>query len=230
MTARPLSTVLARLIGLCIAPIALIAAWLAWRDLRAQDANQLHSATQLARSVSTGLDQLMAERIRSLDMLARSRRVDDPRRWPELYEDARSFRASFDSHVIFADGQGRALFHTRLPYGSELPRLPSSTGRDAARLAVDSGRPQVGDLVVGPVLGPPVVALVAGRQTRPRNCREPAPGPAGTTGTRRRRIRADVGTGRPRAVPAPPGPQPLTQPPASGNTWPTKQAAASLHR
>ena len=82
MTTRPLSTVLARLIGLCIAPIALIAAWLAWRDLRAQDANQLHSATQLARSVSTGLDQLMAERIRSLDMLARSRRVDDPRRWP----------------------------------------------------------------------------------------------------------------------------------------------------
>ena len=38
VTTRPLSAVLGQLILLCMAPMVLIAVWLAWQDLRKQDA------------------------------------------------------------------------------------------------------------------------------------------------------------------------------------------------
>ena len=159
MISRLLSAVLARLIGLCIVPMVLIALWLAWRDLRAQEAQHLREAQQFARNATSGIDHLLEERIKALSMLASSPLADDQSRWPELYGEARNFLANFQSHVIFADEHRRSMFSTRAPYGATLPRVASPRGRSASRLALQSGRAQVGDLVIGPTIGRPVVAI-----------------------------------------------------------------------
>ncbi len=140
-------------------PMVLIAIWLAWHDLRAQEAARHREAENLARSIASGLDQFLDERLRALKMLAASPLVDDERQWPVLHEEARRFAASFDSHVAFADGQRQMLFTTREPYGAALPLLPPSSRLAATPLALESGMPQVGDLVVESVAQNPIVAI-----------------------------------------------------------------------
>jgi two-component system sensor histidine kinase/response regulator len=56
--------------------------------------------------------------------------------------------------------QRQMLFNTRLPFGASLPKLPLSKGRNAAPLALETGQPQVGDLVFGPVANLPLIAIV----------------------------------------------------------------------
>jgi PAS domain S-box-containing protein len=144
-----------------MAPLVLIAIGLAWHNLREQGEWQLRQADSLARSVSTAMDHLVAERLRALDMLASSSLADDSANWQQLYDHALNFVSSFDSHVVFADVQSRMLFNTRQPFGSPLPSLPSSNGRSAVPNALQTGRPQVGDIVIGPVANVPLVALAA---------------------------------------------------------------------
>ena len=144
-----------------MAPMVLIAVGLAWHNLREQDEQQMRQADNLARSVATGMDHLVDERLKALNMLASSRLVDDRRHWPELYEQAQNFVASYDSQVILADNQRRMVFDTLQPYGTVLPMLPTPQGRSAAALALETGKPQVGDVVMGPVAGVPVLGLIA---------------------------------------------------------------------
>lgn len=160
MTLRPLSTVLIRLIWLCMAPLLLLAVWLEWSHLEELEAKHLREADHHARNFATTIDRLLDVRLRALNMLAVSPLADDPRRWPELYREAQGFHESFGTHVIFADEQHQMLFNTRQPYGTSLPHLPLSKGRSAARLALETGKPQVGDIVQGPVANIPLMALV----------------------------------------------------------------------
>ncbi|MGE0388182.1 MAG: PAS domain S-box protein [Gammaproteobacteria bacterium] len=160
MKPRPLSAVLSRLIWLCIAPVLLLAVLLAWGHLREQQARRMREAENLARDFATTVDRYLDARIRALNVLAVSPLADDQRRWPDLYREAQGFRDSFGAHVIFADDQRRMLFNTRQPFGTALPHLPLSRGRSAAPLALATGKPQVGDLVEGPVAQVPLVAIV----------------------------------------------------------------------
>ena len=159
MRRRPLSAVLARLIWLCIAPLLLLAAWLAWSHLGELKSQELRKAGTIARNYVTVTDRYLDARLKALNVLALSPLADDPRRWPELYREAQGFQQSFGTHVIFADDQGQMLFNTRQPYGAPLPPLPTSKGRSAAPLALQTGKPQVGDIVVGPVTHVPSVGI-----------------------------------------------------------------------
>ncbi|MDX9707432.1 MAG: PAS domain S-box protein [Azospira sp.] len=159
MTMRPLSAFLTRLIWLCMAPLLLLAVWLAWDNLHEQEARHLNEGADEAQNFAITIDQHLRARINALHMLAVSPLADDPRRWPELYVEAQGFRESFDLHVIFADSDRQMLFNTRQPYGAKLPRLPDSKGKTAAPLALETGQPQVGDIVFGPVAKIPLVAI-----------------------------------------------------------------------
>ncbi len=160
MTPRPLSSYLTRLIWLCMAPLLLLAGWLAWNDRQGSEQQHQREGANLARNVATAVDQFLGERRNALHMLAASPLADDRRRWPELYAEAVGFRAGFGSQVIFADTGRQMLFNTRVPFGQPLPLLPLSKGRSAAPLALATGQPQVGDIVIGPVAGKPLVAVV----------------------------------------------------------------------
>ena len=160
MTPRPLASFLARLIWLCMAPLLLLALWLGWDSLEEQEARHRREGANLAHNYATAVDQFLLARINALNMLAISPLADDPHLWPELYAEALGFHASFDTHVIFADTGRQMLFNTRTPFGTALPRLPLSKGRSAAPLALETGQPQVGDIVMGPVANVPLVAIV----------------------------------------------------------------------
>lgn len=168
---RPLSAVLARLIWLCMAPMVLLAVWLSWRHLDDLDEQQQREARNLARNFMLANDRYLDARLKALNILAISPLADDPQGWPVLYRGAQGFLESFGSHVIYADEQRQMLFNTREPYGAALPRLPLSKGRSAAPLALETGKPQVGDLILGPVANRPLVAIAVpvlrpGRPTR----------------------------------------------------------------
>jgi PAS domain S-box-containing protein len=160
MTPRSLSAFVSRLIWLCMTPLLLLALWLAWDNLQGSERQHLREGSNLARNYALAVDQFLAERLNALHILAASPLADDPRRWRDLYAEAEGFRAGFGSQVIFADTDRRMLFNTRVPFDAPLPLLPLSKGRSAAPLALATGRAQVGDIVIGPVAGKPLVAVV----------------------------------------------------------------------
>lgn len=160
MKRRSLSSVLARLIWLCMVPLVLLAAWLSWSHLQDREVRHLQEADNLARNFATTMDHSLDAKLRALNILALSPLADDPHLWPALYREAQGFRASFDTHVIFADEQRQMLFNTRLPYGAALPHLPIPRGRSAVPIALKTGKPQIGDIVQGPGANLPLVLIV----------------------------------------------------------------------
>lgn len=161
MNPRPLAAVLARLAWLSLLPLLLMAGGVAVFHV-----SSTHEATRASAERRLGLyaaqvDNFLEMRIVALELLARSPLADDPKRWPDLYAEAQIFQASFGSHVIFADAGRHMLFNTRVPFGTVLPRLPEARkGRSAAPIALATGKPAVGDIVQGPVINQPLVAVV----------------------------------------------------------------------
>ena len=156
-----LKTYLTRLLWLCVLPLFVLAAWLAYDSVRTLRARQTQEAAQLARGTATSVDQYLRSRTQALNMLAISPLMDQPAQWPLLYQQAQSFHASFDGHVILADmgSPMPMLFNTRSPYGATLPPLPVPKGHAAAPAAVQTRQPAVGDSFVGPVARTPLVAM-----------------------------------------------------------------------
>src|SRR5574343_955662 len=142
-----------------MAPLLLLSAWLAYEQVQEQGARHLREAEDLARNVATTVDGRLRWYINALSSLASSPSVTDSKHWPELYDEALRFQKSFGAHVILADVQRQMLFNTRLPFGSPLPQLPNAQGKSATRTALETGKPQVGDLVRGPVLNRALLAI-----------------------------------------------------------------------
>ena len=57
---RPFATVLQRLIWLCVAPLLLLALWLAWADLRQQEEAHLREAATLAGNLAAFMSATLA--------------------------------------------------------------------------------------------------------------------------------------------------------------------------
>ena len=156
----PLRTFLSRLIWLCVLPLLLLAAYLAFHHVRSLQAQCDRQAQDLGSNVATAIDRHLSARIAALQMLAASPLLDDPGRWHELYQEALGYRQSFGSHVLLADTAMQMRFNTRVPYGDALPKLPTPKGHAAAPEVLATGRPAVGDLVLGTVAKEPLVAVV----------------------------------------------------------------------
>lgn len=157
----PLHTFLVRLIWLCLLPLLLVSSWLAYDSASTQGKQQQAEGMRIAQNLVASVDQRLQAHIAALNMLAASPLLDDPTQWPVLYREARGFQQSLDSHVILASiGEPiRMLFNTRAPFGAPLPNLPQPRGRGAAQSALDTLRPAVGDVVLGPLSNTPLVAV-----------------------------------------------------------------------
>ena len=158
-TAISLHRFLARLIWICVSPLVVLAAYLAFDRVQSAHAEIDLEATNLARNFATALDQNLTARIRALQMLTASPLADDASRWKDLYIEARGYYEGFGSHVIFADLNMRMLFNTRVPFGTPLSVLPRPKGRAAAPTALETGKPAIGDLFWGTLANEPLVAI-----------------------------------------------------------------------
>lgn len=154
-----LQSYLARLIWMCVLPLVVLAGHLAAAHVRrVQDERNLQGES-ISRNLVNTVEHALGARIGALQMLAASPLADDPAQRRSLYREAQSFQQDFGSHVVFADTQMRMLFNTRAPLGDALPALPRPAGRSAVQVALETGRPAIGDVFQGPVAGVPLVAI-----------------------------------------------------------------------
>ena len=156
-----LKQILLRLAAVSLLPLLLFAAWLSYDSVRTMQAETDREAANLARNFATAIDQHLQARIAALTMLAQFHQVDSGTSQEALYRLAQQFQLNFGSHVILADAAEprQMLFNTRRPFGTPLPPLPVSKGFSAVPAVVASGRPAVGDVVFGPVVREPLVAI-----------------------------------------------------------------------
>lgn len=160
-----LATWLVALITACVLPLIAMAVWLAYDGVAARKAESERDAAAKARNFAIAIDQHLQARLAGLQMLADSPSLDEPPCWAEFYRAAQAFQASFGSHVIVAGpgspagGPMRMLLNTRVALGGPLPPLPKPQGRAAVPIALQTGRPAVGDLFPGPIAQEPLVAL-----------------------------------------------------------------------
>jgi PAS domain S-box-containing protein len=150
---------LTRLVALCIAPLLLLALWLAWAHVEDVQREQRQAAARLARTLAGNVEHALRARLAGLQMLARSPLVDAPSRWAELHREAQGYQAVFDSHVILVDAERRLRLHTGVPWGEALPALVRPDGRSAVEQAFETRQAAVGDLFDGPLARQPLVAL-----------------------------------------------------------------------
>ncbi|MDD5390139.1 MAG: PAS domain S-box protein [Gallionellaceae bacterium] len=161
-----LQTFLTRLIWLCVLPLLLLTAWLAYDSVLDTQARRDVEAANLANNFALAMDQRLNARIGALRMLAASPLLDDAARHRDLYMFALGMRPNFGGHVILVDSEMHMLFNTRVPFGTPLPLLPRPKGHAAAPTALATGQPAVGDLVFGPVARVPLVAIAVPAQRR----------------------------------------------------------------
>ena len=136
---------------------AVLAAW----HVVGLRADHEEKAQRLTANAAAVVDRYVQARVDALAMLALSPLADDLTHPGGLYREAQAFRASFDSDVVLASPDRRALFDTGVPLGSALPPVPRPEGHSAIQDALDTGRPAVGDLFAGPAPGTELVAIAA---------------------------------------------------------------------
>jgi hypothetical protein len=100
----PLSTVIKRIIWLCMLPLFLFAAGMAIYEVGVIHRQQKEQAAFLAENFVLAIDKSLNSRIKALNVLAMSPLVDDFSRWNELYREAQGFYQIFGTHVAISDG------------------------------------------------------------------------------------------------------------------------------
>ena len=155
-----LHSFMTRLIWLCVVPLVFLTLYLAVSHIRILQTQQKLDAEDRVSNVANALDSNLSARIKALQVLAASPLVDDSSRLQAFYREAQGFRESFGGHVILADPSMQMLFNTRTPLGASLPKLPQPKGHAAAPAALETGKPAVGDMFLGPIAKEPLIAVV----------------------------------------------------------------------
>lgn len=157
---RPLTAHLRNVVWLGLLPLLLLALMLVGDHVRTASNERRVAAERGAQAYADRIDGFLDARIRALRMLVDSPLIDDPARWGDLYARSVGFLNAFGSHVTFADADGLVFLSTRVPYGADLPRLPSIPGAAATVAALASGEAVVVDVVQGPIVDEPLVAII----------------------------------------------------------------------
>lgn len=152
-----LRTFLLAIVGLTLIPllgVAGVAIWWAHQDeRRAMEQALLYHA----RSLTVAVDREVETSLAGLKGLATSGDLDsaDPRRF---YEQARLAREAYPRWLTVAlvDRSGRQVLNLLRPLGSP---LPSVADLESFRRTLETGEPQVSDLVMGPTSGRRVIAV-----------------------------------------------------------------------
>ena len=156
-----LSSVLKRIIWLCMLPLFLFATGISVYQVNVIESEQADQAAVLAENIVLKIDNSLNARINALNILAVSPLMDDPARWNDLYQLAEGFYKSFGTHVVITDGgtPTQLLLDTRVHFGTKLPVVEKPNGRLAGPIAMRTGKPAVSDLFLGPVAKKPLLGI-----------------------------------------------------------------------
>jgi PAS domain S-box-containing protein len=135
-----------RLFWLCLAPLVLLAAGLAWEQVHTVRARQTAQAEQLAAALVARVDAVLAARMAGLHLLAASPALDDPAQWQAARPLLLAARRATGDDVVLTDANLQPRIDTARPADAVLPPLHSAALRAAADRAIANGQPQVGDL------------------------------------------------------------------------------------
>ncbi len=149
-----------RLFWLCLAPLVLLAAWLACVQVQALQARQAALAGQLAADVAASIEQRLASRMAAMRMLAASPLLDDPAHWQSALPLALAYRRTEGDDLLLTDADLQPRMATAHPPGTVLAPLRGAAVRLAAQQAIESGQPVLGDLDSDTPAGPPGLATV----------------------------------------------------------------------
>jgi len=152
-----LRTFLLAVVGLTLVPllgVAGIAIWWAHQDERR---NVEQALLYHARSLTVAVDREVETSLAGLKGLATSDDLDqvDLRKF---YEQARLTREAYQRWLTVAlvDDAGRQVLNLLRPLGSPLPGV---AGPETVQRTLQTGEPQVSDLVLDPITGRPVIAV-----------------------------------------------------------------------
>jgi PAS domain S-box-containing protein len=152
------TTVRARLIALvlaCVVPVSAFATYLAHGLVSEREQESRDRALERLRLLSVAIDQYVLETQAAVELMATSPalRRGDLADFHQQITEALRYRGI---GVVLLDLDGQQLVSTNRPFGDPLPRR---TELDTLRRVVETGRPQVSDLVTAVVLKRPILSV-----------------------------------------------------------------------
>ncbi len=154
-----LSSLITRMMLLCVIPLLLLAVAIALVRVHDINAASERRVQHIADNLRNALDADLRSRVAGLQTLADSP-FTDPLNLSLLYREAQAFERHFGGRVLLADRELHPMFNTRIPLGQPQPELlPKPAGRAAAPLAIAGGKPVVGDSFVVPSTGTRLIAV-----------------------------------------------------------------------
>lgn len=161
MKVIPIRRVLRQLAWQCWFPIALALVITAAALMHLTHQQQVALARQLVHALAAEVDTGVARHIQGLQALAAGTASQSPMTpLSHLHAEAVSYEQSIGVTVTLADADRQILLSSARPFGQPLPMLPNAPGPSALDRALQTGKPQVSDLVDGTVSGAPVIAVV----------------------------------------------------------------------
>ncbi len=148
---------LALLVAAMVLPLTLFAAVLSYHNYDAGRRTAYERILQIARTLAFTVDGELRSAIASLQVLALSEALDR--------NDLDAFRMQAEhfvteqfagSNVVLSDATGQQLLNTAVPTGVPLPKYARL---DVPRRIFATGRPEISDLLLGPVLRRNIVVV-----------------------------------------------------------------------
>lgn len=159
-TAQTLHQYLRRLNGLWLAPLLVLTLVLGGYSLYQVHQQRSTEVRTMAARLAADVDADLQRRLHGLQALAvsisRSHPGGSVRDW---YDEARDYDLSFNAPVLLVDANRHVVFSSRLALGTPLPVLPKPPGRLDLEEALATGKPRIGDVLFGPIVGQRVVPI-----------------------------------------------------------------------
>jgi PAS domain S-box-containing protein len=157
-TSTPLQKYLTQLYWMCVLPLVLIAAWLAYNNVEATRAAQDQEAGIMVSHFATAVDQHLRTRTDALQLFAQSPLLDQPDQLRQLYQEALELKTglAMDLALVETTPWRRVIFNTQAPLGSELSETHEIQTLPSALVSM---KPEVGDLRIGKTSSRPIVEI-----------------------------------------------------------------------
>ena len=153
---------LALMVGAILVPVIAFSAIALNLLLKAERDAALKGVREMARISLVSIDRELTNTESALRMLAISTHLSKSE-FPEFYEKARYADQVGSTVTALLDEQGALVLTTSMPYGTP---LPETTARERVQRVLDSGQPQVSNLVRSAVSGQTMVTVDVPVMTR----------------------------------------------------------------
>ena len=152
-TGIPLQRYLIQLYWLCVLPLLLLAAWLAYDNAQAIRQAEDDDARLTAINFAASVDLMLRTTVNALSTVAQSSHLDDTEQWPQLYAEAKVLQATLGTDVMVMDAHPpyRIRLNTQAPFGADGPARPNTEAYETVPQALATLQPTIGNRITHPV-------------------------------------------------------------------------------